>query len=195
MRSNAFVRLDGEDMKAVEAGSPSVALPLLNLAEICMHAGLHEEAITHYDAALRLGSVVDLSIQHNLARLLATVADPRLRDPQRAVELARQAIEMDSDIPEPWGTLGVALYRTEEYEDAIDALLESVDRQDDGPANDWFFLAMAYWQTDRPDEAQEWYGRAVDWLEEHSPDDEELRRFRDEARALLQPDGEDGLHP
>jgi hypothetical protein len=55
---------------------------------------------------------------------------------------------------------------------------------------DFFFLAMAHWQLGEKDEARKYYDKAVAWMDKNKPDDEELRRFRAEAAALLGvPDG------
>jgi hypothetical protein len=50
---------------------------------------------------------------------------------------------------------------------------------------DTFFLAMAHWQLGDKEEARRWYYQAVAWMEKYSPMDEDLRRFRPEAAALL----------
>ena len=50
-----------------------------------------------------------------------------------------------------------------------------------GDSFDWFFLAMAHWQLDEKDEARKWYDQGVQWMEKNKPEDEELRRFREEA--------------
>ena len=55
-----------------------------------------------------------------------------------------------------------------------------------GNSNDWFFLAMAYWQLGKPDEAHEWYDKAVEWMETKAKDNVDLCRFRNEAEELLQ---------
>jgi hypothetical protein len=44
---------------------------------------------------------------------------------------------------------------------------------------------MAHWQAGQRDQARKWYAQAVDWMEKNKSQDEELRRFRDEAAALL----------
>ena len=55
----------------------------------------------------------------------------------------------------------------------------------DGSSEDFFFLAMAHWQLDQKDQAREWYAKAVEWMNQNQPDDEEFTRFRAEAAALL----------
>jgi hypothetical protein len=54
-----------------------------------------------------------------------------------------------------------------------------------GDSNDWFFLAMAKWRLNEKDEARKWFRKAVGWMEKNQPKNEELRRFRVEAGALL----------
>src|SRR5256885_407186 len=62
-----------------------------NLANALRQQGRIEEAIREYEAALKSnpGSV---PAQNNLAWLLATAADPKLRNGRKAVELAEQAV-------------------------------------------------------------------------------------------------------
>ena len=55
----------------------------------------------------------------------------------------------------------------------------------DGDGFDWFFVAMVHWQLEQKDEARKWCGKAVEWMEKYQPKNEELRRFRTEAEALL----------
>ena len=52
-----------------------------------------------------------------------------------------------------------------------------------GDAYDWLFLAMAHWQLGHQEEARQWYRRAVAWIDQNKRQDEELSRFRAEARA------------
>ena len=40
-------------------------------------------------------------------------------------------------------------------------------------------------QLGNKEEARAWYDRAAEWMVKNSPDDDELRRFRGEARQLL----------
>jgi tetratricopeptide (TPR) repeat protein len=102
----------------------------------------------------------------------------------RAVELAAKAVKMAETEPAYWNTLGVAQYRVGNWEAAIQALQRSVKLQSNGSSADWFFLAMANWRLGKRAEGRGWYVQAVDWMERNKPDDQELRRFRDEALAL-----------
>ncbi len=44
---------------------------------------------------------------------------------------------------------------------------------------------MAHWQLGQKEEARRWYDRAVEWMEENAPNNEECRRFQAEAATLL----------
>jgi tetratricopeptide (TPR) repeat protein len=118
--------------------------------------------------------------QQQLAWILATAFDPEVRDPQLAVELAKQAVELDPNRPECWGTLGAALYRAGQPKAAIEALQKAPR---DG--NACFFLALAYGQLGDKQQARTGYDRAVQWMDKNKPTNEELRHFRAEAAALL----------
>jgi tetratricopeptide (TPR) repeat protein len=157
-------------------------------------AGRWKEAEQAYGAALAQcrelpGQPDDgqpASVHNELAWLLATCPDAGMRDASRAVALARKAVELD---PKGgyWNTLGVAQYRAGDWKEAVAALETSMKLNNGGDSFDWFFLAMAHWQLGDKEQARRWYDKAVCWMDQHRPKDKELRRFRDEAAALLGP--------
>jgi eukaryotic-like serine/threonine-protein kinase len=120
-----------------------------------------------------------------LAWLLATCPDATLRDPGRAVALAEKAVALRRTSGNCWNTLGVARYRAEDWRGALAALVQSLKlRQGRGPT-DGLILAMVLWRLDRKDLARRWFAHAVDAMERNAPDEEEPKRFRAEAAALL----------
>jgi tetratricopeptide (TPR) repeat protein len=130
---------------------------------------------------------------HNdLAHLLAACPDPKSRNPKRAVELARRAVGLTPQEGVYWNTLGIALYRTGNWNAAVKALEKSMKLRQGGDSLDWFFLAMAHWQLGDKGQAREWHDQAVQWLEKNKPQDEELRRFHSEAAELLEVKEESG---
>jgi uncharacterized protein HemY len=122
---------------------------------------------------------------HNLARLLATCLEEKLRAPRRAVEAARKAIALVPNQGWYWNTLGVAHYRAGDWKAAAAALEKSVALRNGGDSFDWFFLAMTHWRLDQKDQARKRYDEAVRWMEKHQPANKELRNFRSEAAKLL----------
>jgi len=125
------------------------------------------------------------SCHNNLAWVLATCPDGKLRDPKRAVELARKAVELAPKDAGIWNTLGAAEYRAGSYQEARAALYKSMQLRQGGDSFDWFFLAMVHWQLDEKGKAREWHDRAVQWMEKNQPTNAELGRFRTEAAELL----------
>jgi tetratricopeptide (TPR) repeat protein len=121
---------------------------------------------------------------NDLAWFLVSCTDSRLRDPARAVELARKAIARSPEAGSIWNTLGVAQYRARAWDQAIEALTRSMELTSGGSPADWFFLAMDYWHKGEKDKARSWYVKAVQWMEQHKSQDEDLLRFRAEAAAL-----------
>jgi tetratricopeptide (TPR) repeat protein len=125
------------------------------------------------------------SVHNELAWLLATSPEVKLRDPGRAVASARMAVDLEPEKREFWNTLGVALYRAGDGTAARVTLEKSMRLSRGGDSFDWFFLAMLHGQQGERAEADQWYRRAVDWAEKNRPRDEELRSFRAEAEAVL----------
>jgi eukaryotic-like serine/threonine-protein kinase len=119
-------------------------------------------------------------------KLLSNASDLRQRDPSQALQVAKEAIDLDPERQRALLGLGWAEYRAEHWKKSVDALTKSCDLDaDGGGAYQWFFLAMAQWQLDRKDEAHKWFVKAVEWMEKNQSKNEELLRFRDEATELL----------
>jgi serine/threonine protein kinase/tetratricopeptide (TPR) repeat protein len=141
-------------------------------------------------------SVINLDPNHtvahnNLAWLLATGADPKSWKPGEAVKLAKKAVAIAPGAGICWNTLGAAQYRAGNWQDALSAFHKSMELRKGGDSFDWFFLAMANWKIGDREAAQEWYGKAVEWMEKNQPGHEELRRFRAEAAELMGIDKKD----
>ena len=122
---------------------------------------------------------------NELAWLLATSPDEKYRDPPRAVTAARRAVELEPARGTFWRTLGVARYRAGDWKAATEGLEKAVQLRMGGDGLAGFFLAMAQWQLGDKDQARKRFDEAVLWMEQHAPQDEELRRFRTEAEELL----------
>jgi hypothetical protein len=86
-----------------------------------------------------------------------------------------------------WFVLGVACCRAGAWKAANAAMgkrMEFLARPDESFNS--FFLAMAHWQLGEKEVARHWYDRAVTWMEKQ-PQNDDLKRFRAEAEALLGP--------
>ncbi len=83
--------------------------------------GRTAEAMRDYEKALELDAKSFRSY-NNLAWMLATCREHRLRNPSRAVALAKSAVEREKKNAACWNTLGVALCRNGKWKEAIEAL-------------------------------------------------------------------------
>jgi superkiller protein 3 len=122
----------------------------------------------------------------SLAWLLATAADPALRDPKAAVSHARTAKDLAPKTAAHWSNLGVALWRAADPKAAVEALVKADSMVQGGDLYHRFFLAMAYWQVGEKEKARAAFEQGVQWVDKNQPTNEELRRFRAEAEKLLE---------
>jgi tetratricopeptide (TPR) repeat protein len=146
--------------------------------------GESAQAIAAYRRAVEL-SPNSAEHHNNLARMLATTPEAKLRDFAQAVTLAKKAVEIAPKKGAYHNTLGVAHYGAGDWKAALGSLEKSMELRKGGDSHDWFFLAMTHWQLGAKDKARAWYDRAVQWMDKNQPDNEELRRFRAEAAELL----------
>jgi serine/threonine protein kinase/Flp pilus assembly protein TadD len=146
--------------------------------------GAPKEAVAAWEQAVQLGAE-KVEVANNVAWFLATTSDAPIRNPKLAVQLAKKAVALEPQEGNFWNTLGAASYRAGQWKQAVDALKKAMELRSGGDSSDWFFLAMAYWQLGEPEQARQRYDQAVQWMDTNKPNDQELRRFRGEAAALL----------
>jgi serine/threonine protein kinase/tetratricopeptide (TPR) repeat protein len=167
-----------------------------NLANAYAAAGRTQEALNLHEETLRLKKAklgpdhpATLVTMSNLAGCLASFPDVKLRDPQRAVDVAARAVAGDPKNADFRDTLGTARYRAGDWKGAIADLEHAIRlRKPDDPecSSAGFFLAMAYWQVGDRAKARAWSDKAVAWMEQGTQkDDADLKRFRAEAAELL----------
>jgi tetratricopeptide (TPR) repeat protein len=123
--------------------------------------------------------------QYLFAWFLANIADPEMRDPVRAAEMAQTVVELVPEFGDSWITLGIAHYRAGDYQAAVDALEKGArlpTHYDSCPSQ--FFWAMAQWRLGQQDEALRHYRLGIGQMNREY-DMLEFRRVRDEAAELL----------
>jgi serine/threonine protein kinase/WD40 repeat protein/tetratricopeptide (TPR) repeat protein len=150
--------------------------------------GDHESARADREKAMAL-SPKDAMALNESAWTLAT-GPIEERDPERAVDLARRAVELAPGQQLSLNTLGVALYRVGQYAEAIPILEQSrAAAKGEFDAFDLFFLAMAHHRLGHADRARACFDRAVRWWTERKnlPAQyiSDLTSFRAEAESVL----------
>jgi WD40 repeat protein/Tfp pilus assembly protein PilF len=163
-------------------------------------ASAHSTKKEHDSALAALREAVETDPNHalahnNLAWLLLT-GPGELRDAAAALPLARRAVEL---APKQFlydNTLGVALYRTARFADAVPVLKQSLkEAKGRSDGFDLFFLAMCHHRLGEAVKARHCRDQAVQWLDKSRaslPANwlKELTEFRAEADAVLaQPAG------
>ena len=146
-----------------------------------------KEAVAAWEQAVERGAE-NADVANEVAWFLAITSELPIRNPEKAVQLAKKAVTRAPQKGNFWNTLGVASYRAAQWKDAVAALEKSIELRSEGDSFDWFFLAMAHWQLGEGEKASQYFDRAVQWMEKNKPQDEEheqLRRFRAEAATLL----------
>jgi serine/threonine protein kinase/Flp pilus assembly protein TadD len=136
-------------------------------------------------AVAQAENLTDPEVQNELSWALSTGSNRGLRNSQLAVKLAKKAVDQEPQVGDYWNTLGVAHYRVRDWAATIESLGKSMQLRAGGDPSDWYFLAMAHWRMGDKDQARQWYDNAVNAMEKNKSQDEELRRFRAEAAALL----------
>ena len=156
-----------------------------NRAEIYSRLKQRDKARADYARIVEL-EPKNAEAYNNLAWFLATSATAGLEHPNRAVELAKTAVDLAPKEGRLWSTLGVAQYRAGNWKAAIAALQKSDELlQGNHLSINAFVLAMSYRQLGNEAGARKWYDQAVGWMEKNKPQAEELLRFRAEAEQLL----------
>jgi tetratricopeptide (TPR) repeat protein len=152
--------------------------------------GHHQEARADLKRASESPRIDPMQL-NDLAWRLAT-GPPALRDPARALMLARRAVAQTPGSAMHLNTLGVCLYRAGVLADAI-AVLEKSLATGNGQADafDLFFLAMARSKIGRTGAARADFDRAVKWRRVNPTPrgpgwNEELDEFQGEAQAMLE---------
>jgi tetratricopeptide (TPR) repeat protein len=139
---------------------------------------VHEELVAAYPSSM--------SAQNPLAWFLVTCPVERLRDPARAVRLARSAFA-GNQISDYARTLGAAEFRAGDFRGAAADLDLAVRLRDSPPeADELFFRAMARWHLGEAEAARRDYDEALRGLEwPHYGHAAFLQQLREEAAAVL----------
>jgi tetratricopeptide (TPR) repeat protein len=163
------------------------------LADHEQRAGRAKEAAETYKRAFGTMTALlakrpnDAGVALQLSRSLSMCPLARLRDPARAVALAKKALEQDPGSGGGWSTLALAHYRAGDWKAALAALGRSKGSVKDDPGI-WanvFLLAMTHWQLGDKPKARQWYEKGDQWMRKYHSQHGDLWQLRAEAARLL----------
>ena len=122
----------------------------------------------------------DLYRTHDtLARMLSSWMQPGKRDSDKALEHARLALDSDPENTVFQTTLGIVLYKQQDYKAALENL------ETDGDGVDWYFMAMCHHQLGDERQAADWLSKANNWMEDGRLNDPEHEHYKRLANELL----------
>jgi serine/threonine protein kinase/tetratricopeptide (TPR) repeat protein len=200
-------RRAAELLSGLASGTPGMPGFRQNLAEVYSRLGMlayaggrRSEAAGHFRKVRDLFSALVAAVpgggpppgapglsENGFAWFLATCPDETFRDVRKAVDLARKAVNRAPAKADYWNTLGAALCRAGNPQEALPALEKAVQLRKETEGTDLFLLAIIHHQLDQPKKAHERYDQGTAWTEQHRAESLELRQLRGEAAALLGP--------
>jgi len=130
MKQTLKYRLISNALQERLSDDPDNIMLLSNLAMLYHEGERYGEAIEIYEQVLELDREQPLAL-NNLAWLLLTVPDEGLRDPERALLLAKEAVNHERS-PVILDTLAEAYYVNGSIQKAIDTINEAISLQKEG---------------------------------------------------------------
>jgi tetratricopeptide (TPR) repeat protein len=122
---------------------------------------------------------------NDLAWLLLCHADSAARNPARALALATQVVRECPGQAVYWNTLGVAYFRSGNFQAAVPALQRAIDLDASGSPFDHVYLAMAHARLGHRELARHCLSQALTGMERDYPGHPELARVCDEAQSIV----------
>jgi len=167
------------------AYGPPLGLVLTDIAVACSRSGKPLEEVKALEEAIQRHPLY-FPAYGFLVSELSDLAAAGVRNPRRAVEVARTATEAVIEKAGAWNLLGMALVCDGQWKAGLAAYEKSreLGYQEDG--SDWIYEALALARLGEMEAARDRYDRAVRSLVALKRSEEEhLARRRDETGALL----------
>jgi tetratricopeptide (TPR) repeat protein len=163
----------------------------LSLGRLCLATGQQDEVERAFRRCIELYEQLGLERRERapykttLACLFADCPVEALRNPPRAVELAKKALETEPGASWLWVTLGAAHYQLGEWKAAVAALKTGLRQKNPDICRGNFYLAMTCARQGDGDRARRSFEQAVRWMDANQPRNPDLIRLQAEADAVL----------
>jgi tetratricopeptide (TPR) repeat protein len=155
-------------------------LALRSRADAYLSVGKQVEAVADYEQAIKM-EPKDSNVLNNLAWVLATSPDDKLRDGKRAIELATKGCEAtDYKAPHILSTLAAAFAETGKWEEAVKWSKKALELGDEESIKDQLAKELASYEAKKP------------WRERQEMPDEEQPTAddKDKTESVLKKDDE-----
>ena len=124
LKQSLYYKMAGNTLQEEILKTPDNITMLQTLAMLYHETGKYREAINTYDRILML-DIMQPTTLNNLAWLLVTVPDKKLRDPERALTLAGKAVELEMS-PVFLDTLAEAYWVNGSTEKAVETIKKAI---------------------------------------------------------------------
>jgi protocatechuate 3,4-dioxygenase beta subunit len=114
--------------------NPDSVEALIARAPALQDLGEYRKAIADYEWLIDLGPPRDINVvaHNNLAYILCTAPDDKLRDGKRALELAKKAVELNPTIADVHDTLAAAYAELGDFDKAIESQKKAIELRPEG---------------------------------------------------------------
>jgi Tfp pilus assembly protein PilF len=189
-RGIAFFQGLVEEVPDDTASRKGLARALIFKGNLGLSIGAPHEAEEAFSAAAKeyqraLGYDGGADLLNEFAWFLARCRCAVIKNPTRAVALAKQALAQEPGQAKYWNTLGAAQFAAGDSRAAAVSLHRSMDLNHGGNPMDWFLLAMARWQENDRTEARAWFNKSEKWMETNTLMSDDLFIVREQAAAML----------
>ena len=121
----------------------------------------------------------------NEAWLLISCLDLELRDPMRAIELAKMALQKSPSNSSYLTILAASHLRNGDSDECLKVLEQAIQSRKSRKDMIGFWQAMATWKKDEKVKAKDFFDKAVKRMNQSAPGDLKLRQLKQEAAILL----------
>ncbi|MHC4954162.1 MAG: protein kinase domain-containing protein [Planctomycetota bacterium] len=158
------------DYEASRAIQPNNMRTLYNLALVYAASRQMGKAGDVWTDLLERFPVLDPAVRATvvggLAWVLCMNSEVDERDPERAIQYAKEAIKFKST-HENWNTLGIASCRAGRWKESIKAIETGMAIDGDSDPFDWLVIGMAKWQLGEHDAARQLLAKSHEWMDAH----------------------------
>ncbi len=152
-----------------------LAAMLGDLGNLLCAEGQETAAYDSYCRSLEISPIP--GVKNQLARLLVSSRESQLRDAQRAIALARDAVGSKPDSMAYEATLVLACLRLSQFEQILLSTEGLTEASDEHSALCLLTRSLALWHLNRPEEALVCFRSVRQWISEYSPVDGVLKEL------------------
>lgn len=144
-----------------------------------------QSAATGFEAAVN-DRPKDISRLRGFSHFLMTCPIQEFHDLAKASELMERLVELLPQSSRDWTILGRTYSYSGNWQPAIDAFMRANENSTDGYPEAWCELAKVHWRAGNREEANMWFQKFDQWIEQSDSVPVHYLRYRKRVRNLLE---------